>query len=197
MQIKICGIKNLSEAKDVTNLEIDYIGVIFAESIRRVDLKMANEIAKIAHKNGKKVVGVFAKFSDDEILEYVEHLDAAQIYDKISANLYQNLKSLNKEVWQVFSVSDALPNLGILNYDMALFDCKGKNLGGNGISFDWEILKSLKPFSFGLAGGLGVHNIDEAIKYSPKILDINSKVEDENGIKNPKLISKILKILQR
>ena len=194
-KIKICGIKNASEAKKVTPLDIDFIGVIFAESIRKVNLQIANEIAKIAHDNGKKVVGVFAK--NKNILECMQNLDVAQIYDTIPLNLYQQLNLGKKEIWQVFSVLNALPNLDISKYDMPLFDCKGKNLGGNGISFEWEILKNLKPFSYALAGGLGTHNIELAASYNPKVLDINSKVEDRNGIKDINLIKEIIKKVKK
>ncbi|NLK66873.1 MAG: phosphoribosylanthranilate isomerase [Campylobacteraceae bacterium] len=194
-KIKICGIKNTDEARKVASLEINYIGVIFAKSIRQVDLKTANEIAKIAHENGKKVVGVFAKC--DNVLEYMENLDVAQIYDTIPAELYKSLNSSKKEVWQVFSVFNELPNLAISEYDMALFDCKGESLGGNGISFEWEILKSLEPFSYGLAGGLGVHNVELAASYKPKVLDINSRVENANGIKDESLIKEIIKKVKK
>lgn len=47
-----------------------------------------------------------------------------------------------------------------------------------------------------MAGGIGTRNVLEAAKYNPKILDINSLVEDKNGIKDPKLIMEILKILK-
>ena len=77
---------------------------------------------------------------------------------------------------------------------MALFDCKGENAGGNGTSFEWEILKEVE-FKFGMAGGIGEHNIKEALKFKPYLVDINSKVENENGIKDAKKIERILKII--
>ena len=46
-----------------------------------------------------------------------------------------------------------------------------------------------------MAGGIGEHNIKEALKFKPCLVDINSKVEDENGIKDAQKIERILKII--
>lgn len=47
-----------------------------------------------------------------------------------------------------------------------------------------------------MAGGICANNVLEAAKYNPKILDINSLVEDKNGVKDPESIMEILKILK-
>ena len=60
IEIKICGIKSLEETKNIINLDIDYLGVIFAESVRKVSLKTATEISNFVKNSGKKCVGVFA-----------------------------------------------------------------------------------------------------------------------------------------
>ena len=46
-----------------------------------------------------------------------------------------------------------------------------------------------------MAGGIGEHNIKDALKFKPYLVDINSKVEDENGIKDAQKIERILKII--
>ena len=195
--IKICGIKTTKEARDVASLDVDFLGAIFAKSKRQVSAQTAREIANIAHAAEKKCVGVFAGQSDCEIMEICEFvpLDAAQIHGEVSSNLYANLKAMGLEVWRVYSVLDVLPAVDTALCDMPLFDCKGQNAGGNGISFDWEILREVK-FDFGMAGGIGEHNAREAIKFNPRVLDLNSKVEDENGIKSAEKIKKILELLK-
>ena len=195
--VKICGIKTPAEAREVASLDVDFLGAIFAKSKRQVSAQTVREIANIAHAAGKKCVGVFAGQSDYEIMEICEFvpLDAAQIHGEISSNLYANLKAMGLEVWRVYSVLEALPAVDTALCDMPLFDCKGENAGGNGISFDWEILRGVK-FDFGMAGGIGEHNAREAIKFSPRVLDLNSKVEDENGIKSAEKIKKILELLK-
>lgn len=195
--VKICGIKTPAEARDVASLDVDFLGAIFAKSKRQVSAQTAREITDIAHEAGKKCVGVFARQSDCEIMEICEFaaLDAVQIHGEVSSNLYANLKTMGLEVWRVYSVLDALPAVDTALCDMPLFDCKGENAGGNGISFDWEILRAVK-FDFGMAGGIGEHNAREAIKFNPRVLDLNSKVEDENGIKSVEKITKILELIK-
>ena len=195
--IKICGIKTPAEAREVASLDVDFLGAIFAKSKRQVSPETAREIADIAHEAGKKCVGVFAGQSDCEIMEICEFipLDVAQIHGEVSSNLYANLKAMGLDVWRVYSVLDALPAVDTALCDMPLFDCKGENAGGNGISFDWEILRAVK-FDFGMAGGIGEHNAREAIKFKPRVLDLNSKVEDENGIKDVRKIERILEVLK-
>jgi phosphoribosylanthranilate isomerase len=71
-----------------------------------------------------------------------------------------------------------------------LFDTKGKNRGGNGTQFDWSVLNAY-PFSkpFFLSGGIGPNDaqaVKEIKKYGLPIyaVDINSKFEDNIGLKN-------------
>lgn len=195
--VKICGIKTPVEARNVASLDVDFLGAIFAKSKRQVSAQTAREIANIAHAAGKKCVGVFAGQSDCEIMEICEivSLDVAQIHGEVGSNLYANLKAMGLEAWRVYSVLDALPAVDTALCDMPLFDCKGENAGGNGISFDWEILRAVK-FDFGMAGGIGEHNAREAVKFNPRVLDLNSKVEDENGIKSVDKIKKILELIK-
>ena len=195
--IKICGIKSATEAREVASLDVDFLGAIFAKSKRQVSAQTAREIADIAHEADKKCVGVFVGQSDCEIMEICEFvpLDVVQIHGEVSSNLYANLKAMGLDVWRVYSVLDALPAVDTALCDMPLFDCKGENAGGNGISFDWEILRAVK-FDFGMAGGIGEHNAREAIKFNPRVLDLNSKVEDENGVKSAEKIKKILELIK-
>ena len=185
-----------SEARKFKN-GVSFLGVIFAPSKRRVSVAVAREISSAAHKAGAKCAGVFAGQSDCEIMEICEFvpLDVAQIHGEVSSNLYAHLKAVGLEVWRVYSVLDVLPAVDTALCDMPLFDCKGENAGGNGISFDWEILRAVKV-DFGMAGGIGEHNAREAIKFNPQVLDLNSKVEDENGIKSAQKIKKILELLK-
>ncbi|WP_430803373.1 MULTISPECIES: phosphoribosylanthranilate isomerase [unclassified Campylobacter] len=194
---------------------ISFIGVIFARSKRQVDIQTAREISRLAHRYGVKCVGVFASSdakscvsylaqngvqSDCEIMEICEYceLDVAQIHGTISQNLYANLKDMGLDVFKAVSVSPNAKTLPSVDEpcDMALYDCKGESLGGNGTSFGWEILRDLKPFSFGMAGGIGEQNFAQALEFKPFLIDINSKVEDENLVKVPSKIEKILQIFQ-
>jgi len=73
-----------------------------------------------------------------------------------------------------------------------LFDTKGKNPGGNGYTFNWNVLKnypSNKPYF--LSGGIGLEEIDNVLSFLQrqeskycKIIDVNSKFELKAGLKN-------------
>jgi len=195
-KIKVCGIKNERECKSVCECDIDYIGLIFAPSPRQIDAQMGQKLAKIAHNYTKRAGGVFTDMSDDEITEIAKFckLDFAQIYKTVSPELKKRLNSLNCEVWQVLSVGEVMPKISG-KFDALLFDYKGANLGGNGESFDWNLLKNV-THHFGIAGGISAQNVAEALQFEPEFIDINSKVEDENGIKNVELINKIVKIVK-
>ena len=238
MKIKICGIKSEAEAQAVLECEyggrrVDFLGVIFAKSVRRVSQETARKIAQITHENSAKIVGVFGEQNDSETCEIAKFcdLDIVQIYRQTDATFMQNLATIRArnlyanlisnlsedfapnldqissddfklnltsnrpQIWQVVRIKDEIPKISGV-FDMILFDYKGANLGGNGRSFDFGLLKNL-AFKFGIAGGIGAQNIDEAMKFCPEILDINSKVEDEFGIKNPNLINEILKKVEQ
>ena len=80
--------------------------------------------------------------------------------------------------------------------DYFLFDTKGKLPGGNGITFDWTILKNYsltKPFF--LSGGIGLNEVESlsAFLSSPEskycyAIDVNSKFEIEPGLKSMELL---------
>ena len=78
----------------------------------------------------------------------------------------------------------------VKNCDFFLFDTKGDLPGGNGINFDWDILKNYplqKPFF--LSGGIGTDNIDQIKKLLNSQLpiyaiDVNSKFEISPAKKN-------------
>ncbi len=106
------------------------------------------------------------------------------------------------QVWKVFSIKDHFDFSVLEAYepyvDAFLFDTKGKEKGGNGYTFDWEVLKaypSQKPFV--LSGGIGLNEIDSVKNMLETDLplfaiDVNSKFEDQPGLKNTSDLEKLL-----
>ena len=80
---------------------------------------------------------------EEQILKICEacELDCAQIYGRISADFKARLNAAGTEAWQVLSVGAEMPLLEGLSCDRILFDTKGVNLGGNGVSFNWGLLR--------------------------------------------------------
>ena len=100
------------------------------------------------------------------------------------------------EIIKVFSIKDEF-NFDILKpyekvCDYYLFDTKGKLPGGNGYTFNWEVLKnypSTKPYF--LSGGIGLEEVDNVLSFLSRqessycyAIDINSKFEIEPALKN-------------
>ncbi|MDL0114163.1 phosphoribosylanthranilate isomerase [Campylobacter felis] len=198
-KLKICGIKDILNAEQISGLEqINYLGLIFAQSVRKVDEKTAIKLSQIIHKNHKKVVGVFVDESLEFILKIAQNaeLDGVQIHRHIAQKDFEILQKNKLFVWQVISVGENLQMPSQIYADMTLFDTKGKFKGGNGISFDWNLLKDYKQ-KFGIAGGIGVHNIREAKALNPTLIDVNSKVENSQDLKELAKIKDLIKEFQK
>ncbi|MCR2102017.1 phosphoribosylanthranilate isomerase [Campylobacter upsaliensis] len=198
-KLKICGIKDILNAEQISGLEqINYLGLIFAQSVRKVDEKTAIKLSQIIHKNHKKVVGVFVDEGLEVILKIAQNaeLDGVQIHRRIAQKDFEILQKNKLFVWQVISVGENLQMPSQIYADMTLFDTKGQFKGGNGISFDWNLLKDYKQ-KFGIAGGIGVHNIREAKALNPTLIDVNSKVENSQGLKELAKIKDLIKEFQK
>ena len=202
MKLKICGMKYPENILEVAALLPDYMGFIFWERSSRYFDGQIPEIPKSIKKTG-----VFVNESVANIIEKIleNNLQAVQLHGKESADFCLNLKSEFRkinlsqiEIIKVFSVADDFdfellkPFENLCDY--FLFDTKGKLPGGNGTTFDWNVLQhypSSKPFF--LSGGIGLEEID-AVKEITKTnlpvyaIDVNSKFEIEPGLKNTKLL---------
>ncbi|MFQ6342459.1 phosphoribosylanthranilate isomerase [Campylobacter sp. VTCC 70190] len=197
-KLKICGIKDEKNAKDLASLNIDFFGLIFAKSPRQLSLEQAMLLSAIFHQKAKKVIGVFVDENLEKIIHYIEKakLDGVQIYRTITQEEFEILKTKNVFIWQVVSIGSSLELKNESYADLVLFDAKGILKGGNGISFDWKLLKTYTK-DFALAGGIGLENINEAVKTGAKILDLNSKLENEKGLKDLEKVKQILRELKR
>ena len=209
IQLKICGIRSVDEIMELKNLNIDYFGCIFAKSPREISIELASKITNISHRNNKKTVGVFVNEIIENIVNTVieTKIDRVQLHGnetpEYCKNLLKEIENINKKfniktkLRKSFFIKNELPNLTpYLPYiEYPLFDTKGENKGGNGTVFDWNILKNLDSQKFILAGGLSTKNIFDALKFSPTILDVNSKVEINNR-KSKQLIKEIINIVK-
>jgi phosphoribosylanthranilate isomerase len=202
MKLKICGMKYPENIMEVAALQPDYLGFIFWEKSSRYFDGQIPELPKSIKKTG-----VFVDESIAIIIEKIikNNLQAVQLHGKESADFCLNLRSefdrlnLNKiEIIKVFSVADDFDFERLKPFeslcDYFLFDTKGKLPGGNGTTFDWNVLKnypSSKPFF--LSGGIGLEeseNVEEIISTNLPVyaIDVNSKFEIEPGLKNTKLL---------
>ncbi|WP_432410016.1 phosphoribosylanthranilate isomerase [Rasiella sp. SM2506] len=203
--IKVCGMN--SNTAEVAALQPDYLGFIFYESSKR------NYTGKIPTllKSIKKV-GVFVDAPLDFVIEKVTNfkLDVIQLHGNESPEycmeIKQQLKALpsgeglggDLHIWKVFPIKNTFNFETLKPYedvvDAFLFDTKGKEKGGNGYTFNWDVLKeypSQKPFV--LSGGIGLEEISavkEILETNLPIMaiDVNSKFEVKPGLKKIKTL---------
>lgn len=194
VKLKICGMKhNIAE---VAKLQPDYLGFIFYDKSPR--FFNAEEIPQLPA--GVKKVGVFVDENISKVIELTKKyaLDIIQLHGNESnayvRDLQSNLEFSDTLVWKAFSLDDKFDFSELSPYentvDKFLFDTKGKEKGGNGYTFNWEILKGYtlkKPFI--LSGGIGLDEIEslkELLQTALPIyaIDVNSRLETKPGLKN-------------
>jgi len=217
LKLKICGMKYAENIREVAALQPDYLGFIFYEKSKR---NFDGEIPKISREIKK--IGVFVDASEKFILEKVNKYDlnAIQLHGEESPDFCNKLMTstnnsakAKKEKWveiiKVFSIGEIFDFEVLKAYedvcDCFLFDTKGKERGGNGMVFNWQLLKnysSKKPYF--LSGGIGTEALielkkflkSEASKYCYAI-DVNSKFEFEPGLKDHGKLKKFKQNLER
>ena len=197
MKSKVCGLKYPENIKQIIQLQPDYIGFIFYKhSKRNIELNNLESIVIDIPETIKKV-GVFVNESVEYVIEKHEKykLDYIQLHGDENIDYCRQLQNHSINIIKAFSVDDefdfdiSLPYSKYCNY--FLFDTKSNYRGGNGISFNWEILnKYTGTTSFFLSGGIGIENLDEALSIKHKkieAIDLNSKLETFIGLKDIEL----------
>ena len=193
MKLKVCGMKYKDNIEAVASLQPDYLGFIcYDKSSRYFD-----DAIPVLPSSIKKV-GVFVDEKVEVITNQIEkhQLDALQLHGHESPEVCKLLKATNKELIKVFSIKNEFDFSVLKQYedvvDYFLFDTKGKLPGGNGYTFNWNVLKnypSTKPYF--LSGGIGLEEIEKIkeFKKSPAskycyAIDVNSRFEIEPGLKD-------------
>lgn len=183
MKVKICGITDVKTAFYAAQLGADALGFVFAESKRKVSIQQAAQIIQ-ALPNHLMKVGVFVN-ERAEVIEHVTReagLTAVQLHGDETPG---DCKKFHVPVIKALSVGtqEDLERIHDYDCDYVLLDSpRGKYHGGNGVAFDWKLLKG---FDFRgkkviLAGGLNPINVKEAIlNVDPYMVDVSSGVETD------------------
>lgn len=205
MKVKVCGMRDKANIQQLGDLQPDYMGFIFYDkSPRYVDEDLDDELIKSLPKEIKKV-GVFVNANPGYILDTVKKYDLqfVQLHGNEMPDFCRSLRQKGLSIIKAFPVTEDFNFAMLNNYkphcDFFLFDAQGENPGGNGTSFNWDVLKRYnneKPFF--LSGGIGLDNLDEVITLSKSIriygIDINSKFETSPALKN---IDKIKEAIEK
>ncbi len=190
--------ENISSLLD---LKPDFIGFIFYDKSKR----FVADFPEVEIPSEIKKVGVFVNEKLDEVLKKVNdyQLDYVQLHGNETPEFCRNLRhsklvseSHNLGIIKAFSLGDEFVFGKTLPYqddcDYLLFDTKGKDYGGTGLKFNWNILKNYKGKTpYFLSGGIGLEDTNRLRSFSrtPEAnlcvaVDVNSRFETRPGNKN-------------
>ena len=189
--VKVCGMREAENIREVEALGIDLMGFIFWPKSSRY----VSERPAYLPTNCKRV-GVFVdedietvkRIADDYALDYIQ-LHGHELAD-YCAQLrgFKLIKAFNIATTEDFKQTE--PYTGIVDY--FLFDTKGKSVGGNGEKFDWSVLSAYDGNTpFLLSGGIGPDDAEVLTShFSPLTskkcvgIDLNSRFEIAPGLKD-------------
>jgi phosphoribosylanthranilate isomerase len=196
LKLKICGLCEPDNIRQVASLLPDYMGFIFYKKSPR--LVSADFVMPTNLPTSIKKIGVFVNESIEEVKRITKlySLKGVQLHGSESADDCKALKNAGLIVIKVFSIDDDFDFQSVNAYkpvvDYFLFDTKGKAHGGNGFVFNWNKLKEYdQEVPFFLSGGIAVDNIlnvGELSGMNIHAVDVNSGVEIKPGKKDIKLI---------
>jgi phosphoribosylanthranilate isomerase len=190
VKVKVCGIKELDDARVAAAAGADAIGLVFAESPRRVSVERAREISTVLPEGVMKV-GVFVDEDPQEVLRIAREvgLDYAQLHGDEGPEEVAEIRDGGLGVIKALRVRNAEALAAVERYeaDLILLDAwSAEARGGTGARFDWRMAKSVRGRdNILVSGGLDPDNVREAIEYfEPYGVDASSSLEDRPGKKN-------------
>lgn len=186
MWIKICGMTSEAAVAAALAADVDAVGFVFSDSVRRVTPQRARELALPArgrarcvavtrHPTPAAVAEILAVFAPD-----VLQTDAADI----AALRLPGALELLPVVRAGEAPPAPLPG-------RILFEGPAS---GSGVPSDWQAARALAARTqLVLAGGLTRDNVAAAIRTaSPFGVDVSSGVEERPGAKSPRAISEFV-----
>lgn len=211
MLIKVCGMRDPENIRQVATTGIDWMGFIFyTKSPRRfgsVDSgQLTDDSLKKTNSNHSsnyllstinrqlKKVGVFVNATPEYMMETANlyKLDYLQLHGNESPDTCYALQKRGYAIIKAFSIASIDDLASTTEYegraDYFLFDTKCNGYGGSGKQFDWSILASYNGNTpFLLSGGINPNSVDAIVNFKHSRLagiDLNSGFEIEPGMKD-------------
>lgn len=187
MIIKVCGMREAENIREVEALGIDLMGFIFWPKSKRYVAEPPQYLPTQVRK-----VGVFVDATLEDIRQHIQdyQLDIIQLHGHETQAFAKALKPA--VIIKAFNIATAedltqtKPYEGIVDY--FLFDTKAQLPGGSGEQFDWSVLSHYEGTTpFLLSGGIGPDDADcvKAFHHPQCIgIDLNSRFEIAPGIKD-------------
>ena len=205
VKVKICGLRQPVHVAAAAEAGAAYIGfVFFAKSPRNVDIPTARALALEVPAGVAKVALVVNADNDtlDGITDQVP-LDMLQLHGNETPERVAEIRTrYGLPVMKAIGIAEEADLAAIASYgavaDQLLVDAKppkgGDLPGGNGLAFDWRLVKrKYWPKPWMLAGGLTPENVAEAVAMTgARQVDVSSGVERAPGEKDAKRIAEFV-----
>jgi len=193
MNVKVCGITELEDARYLAGEGVDYLGFIqHAESPRYAPPSLAADIIEWVH--GPTPVGVFVNDDAETVNAALEAagFEVAQLHGQEPPYVLDQIRSpVIKAIHVRHDASaDQLRTLMERYEDSAdafLLDTHDSSVwGGTGESFNWRLARDLSSdYKIFLAGGIDADNVRRAVEtMRPYAIDLSSSLEDAPGEKS-------------
>jgi len=206
VDVKICGINEPRSLRAAVEHGARYIGFVFYEpSPRYIAPNMASQLAWHVGTTSR-IVGLFVEPSDDFLAEVITQtpLNMIQLHGEETPGRVREIRErYSIPVMKAFKIGEAADLDVVKAYepvtDWLLFDARPpRNVaalpGGNGLSFDWQLLSGRnfgRPWM--LSGGLTAKNLAEAVAATDATtIDVSSGVEARPGKKDPDKIVELV-----
>ncbi|GAB4334498.1 MAG: phosphoribosylanthranilate isomerase [Flammeovirgaceae bacterium] len=194
LKIKVCGMREETNIAELSYLNPDLIGFIFySKSPRFVSDKLLGNKAFNSIPSTKRVA-VVVNESLENVLDIAKRYECQniQLHGKETPEYCLHLKEKGFTILKAFGLNESFDFQELNKFegkvDYFLFDTKGKQEGGNGVTFDWNLLdKYTLSTPFFLSGGIGLDVVNDIVQLSHNQcvgLDVNSKFETEPALKN-------------
>jgi phosphoribosylanthranilate isomerase len=199
LQVKICGVTNVEDARACADLGADMIGLNFyPQSARYIRPQHARKIIE-AIPRGVRAVGVFVDLTASEVRGIAKSvgIEYVQLHGNVSPDTCRELTS-EFRVIRAFSTDGQFKPEDVrsfLDCDLILDAHHAELRGGTGLTCDWSLARATLPFArfLILSGGLNEQNIEQAIAtVAPHAVDVCSGVETAPGVKNRRAIEKFI-----
>lgn len=195
--VKICGLRRREDVRAAVEAGADYVGLVFADSPRRVSPGRASELVEGAPT---RAVGVFVDAGREVVLDRADAvpLEVVQLHGDEPPELCASLRASGLTVWKALRPRSRVElRREVERYrgsvDGLLVEGHSEEAaGGTGTSFprEWWGEAGLRADPDGpemiLAGGLEPDDVGEAVaRTGPDVVDVSSGVEREPGVKDP------------
>lgn len=184
--LKICGIRRPDDVAFLNEFLPDYAGFICSEPFWRYVSPDTVRQLTAALSSSIRRVGVFVDPSADDIAPFAPYLDVIQLHGDENTEVISRLRSRfpDKQFWKAVRVRSAadIAAADRLDVEMLVLDSfSAQSHGGTGTVAPWDVIADNRPEKpFFLAGGIGMDNVQEAVRaVDPYGVDASSSLETD------------------